>query len=239
MRIAMLFATLLSAASLFHDRSLHAAPLEVNWLTQYGNETLQTADLSTQPRMLRNISNSLMTAAPSYLNDSIYLQRRSNFTNLYPELNGIGETSQQWLHADRVTVSEPAVVVAAVRESVFPGAGALLTSLGWTALGQTITMGYYAGAADLQLYAGLVDAGPVQISGAGVDDLRIAGVDEVNASDYFFFQSLNAFSPELLSELQSVSVPEPHGFVLAGLGSLGLATFSKVARKRRSAARCG
>ena len=52
-------------------------------------------------------------------------------------------------------------------------------------------MGYNTAPANLQLYAGLVDAGSVQISGAGVDALRIPGVDEVNASDYFFFQSLN------------------------------------------------
>jgi hypothetical protein len=223
MRIAILFATLLSAANLLHDQPVRAAPLEVDWLIQYGNETIQTVELSTQPRMLRNISNSLMTAAPSYLNDSIYLQRRSDFINLYPELNGIGETSQEWLRPDRVTISQPAVVVAAVREDDYPGAGALLESLGWTALGQTITLGYVAGVANLELYAGLVNAGPVQISGAGVNDLRVAGVDDVTSSDYFFFQSSSAFSPDMLGKLNSVSVPEPNSLLLAALASLGLA----------------
>ncbi|MBI2823069.1 MAG: hypothetical protein HYX69_00095 [Planctomycetia bacterium] len=231
MRIAMLLATVLSAANLFHDRPARGAPLEVTWLIQYGNETLQTADLSGQPRMLRNISNSLMTAAPSYLNDSIYLQRRSDFINLFPELNGIGETSQEWLRPNRVTVSQPAVVVAAVREDDYPGAGALLENLGWTALGQTATLGYVAGVANLQLYAGLVDAGPVQISGAGVNDLRVAGIDGVTSSDYFFFQSLSAFSPDTLAGFNRVSVPEPTSLLLAALACLGLANWSRGSRR--------
>ena len=200
---------------------------EVNWLTQYGNETIQTTDLSTQPRILRNISNSLMTSAPSYLNGSIYLQRRSDFVNLYPQLVGIGEMSQEWLRPDRVTISEPAVVVAAVREGDYPGAGALLEGLGWTPLGQTITLGYVAGVANLQLYACLVDAGPVQISGAGVNDLRIAGVNDVTSSDFFFFQSSSAFSSGVLAELNLVSVPEPSSQLLAALAFLGVAIWSR------------
>ncbi len=198
------------------------APLEVDWLVQYGNETLQTAHIASQPRMIRNISNSLMTAAPSYLDGSIFLQRRSDFVNLYPELNGIGETSQEWLRAGRVTLNQSAVVVAAMREDEYPGAGSLLTSLGWHALGDTITLGYNSGVAHLALYAGLVDAGPVDISGAGVNDLRISGVDVNVSSDYFFFQSADAFSPTVLAQLQSVSVPEPAGFVQVGIGAIFL-----------------
>ena len=147
-------------------RRCQAPQLEVSWLTQYGGESLQTVNLPTAPRIIANISNSLMTAAPSYLDDAIYLQRRSNFTSNYTQYNGIGETSQEWLRADRVSINQEAVVVVAVRESVFPGAGEFLTGLGWTAIGQTITMGYNTAPANLQLYAGLVDAGLVQISGA-------------------------------------------------------------------------
>ena len=88
-------------------------------------------------------------------------------------------------------------------------------------------MGYVAGVANLQLYAGLVDAGPVQISGAGVNDLRVAGVDGVTSSDYFFFQSTRAFSPDVLGNLKSVSVPEPHSRLLATLACLGLARWSR------------
>ena len=67
---------------------------------------------------------------------------------------------------------------------------------------------------------------------AGVDALRIPGVDEVNASDYFLFQSLSAFSPQVLGELKSVSVPEPGSLLLAAFGSLGLAMMTTVARRR-------
>jgi hypothetical protein len=199
-----------------------AETLQVNWLTQYGNESIQTANLATQPRMLTNISNSLMTAAPSFLDGSTYLQRRSDFVNNYQQYYGIGETSQEWLRENRVTISQPAVVIAAVREDYYPGAGALLDSLGWTSLGQTITLNYYIGAAQLSLYAGLVDAGPVWISGAGVDQLRISGVDVNSSSDYFFFQNESAFPPASLADLKVVSVPETSAIVLASLGAIGL-----------------
>jgi hypothetical protein len=203
-------------------RLTQAGTLQVNWLTQYGNESIQTANLATQPRMLTNISNSLMTAAPSFLDGSNYLQRRSDFVNNYQQYYGIGETSQEWLRANRVTISQPAVVIVAVREDYYPGAGALLDSLGWTSLSQTITLNYYIGAAQLSLYAGLVDAGPVQISGAGVDQLRIGGVDVNSSSDYFFFQNENAFSPTTIAELKVVTVPETSTIVLASLGAVGM-----------------
>ncbi len=195
-----------------------AASLEVTFITQYCNETIQTTDLSTDPRMLRNISNSLMTAAPDYLDESIYMQRRSNFTDFCPELNGIGETSSEWLRANRITVSEPAIVIAAVREQFYPGAGALLTSLGWTPLGDTITLNYVSGVANVPLYAGLIPAGEVQISGSGVNLLRNGG-DENTASHYFFFQDSSALPPEVLAQLQVVSVPEPDMSVLLLIGA--------------------
>ena len=77
MRRSILCGALLSAVFVSHDQPLQAAPLEVSWLTQYGGESLQTVNLPTAPRMIANISNSLMTAAPSYLDDAIYLQRRA------------------------------------------------------------------------------------------------------------------------------------------------------------------
>ena len=120
MRRSILCGALLSAVFLSHDQALQAHSLEVSWLTQYGGESLQTVNLPTAPWMIANISNSLMTAAPSYLDDAIYLQRRSNFTSNYTQYNGIGETSQEWLRADRVSINQEAVVVVAVRESVFP-----------------------------------------------------------------------------------------------------------------------
>ncbi|HEY4307904.1 MAG TPA: PEP-CTERM sorting domain-containing protein [Pirellulales bacterium] len=205
-------------------RAAHAVPFTVSWLTHYGNESIETAHLSEQPRMLHNISNSLMTAAPSFLDGSIYLQRRSEFTTNYTELNGIGETSEEWLRSNRVTISTSAVVITAVREDTNPGAGALLTSLGWTPLDQTITLAYYSGTAHLDLYAGLVNAGQVDLQGAGVNDLRIGTLP---SSIYYFFQSPSVFSPELLSEFKLV--PEPGTLVLAATGVLLFAA----ARRRR------
>src|SRR5690606_3612063 len=99
----------------------------------------------------RNISNSLMTVAPSYLEGATYLQRRTSpWEGVDPEL------SNEWLRPDRVSLSKPAVAIVAVREPFYPGAGNLLTSLGWTALGDTITLNYVADPAQLTLYAGLV-----------------------------------------------------------------------------------
>ena len=89
--------------------------------------------------MLRNISNSLMIGAPAYLDDSIYLQRRTNFTDLCPELDGIAELAQEWLRPNRVSLSKEAVVIVAVREEFYPGAGAALSQLGWTPLVDSIS----------------------------------------------------------------------------------------------------
>ncbi|HEY1600094.1 MAG TPA: hypothetical protein VGG64_10855 [Pirellulales bacterium] len=232
MRLNMLRALLTAWVFGLLSQAVVAVPLEVDWITQYGNETLQTATLSPAPRMLRNISNSLMTAAPNYLDGSIYLQRRTDYVDNYRELAGIGETAQDWLRPNRVTISESAVVLVAVRDADYPGAGSLLTSLGWTSLGDTITMGYYSGAVQLSLYAGLVDAGPVQISGAGVNDLRFAGLDTESPANYFFFQSYNAFSAETLADLRNVSVPEPATLSLASLAFLLLVCEAR--RQRRS-----
>lgn len=226
---SFMFSAVATVLFLAAVRPAGAASISVSFITQYCNETIQTTDLSTDPRMLRNISNSLMTAAPSYLDESIYMQRRSNFTDLCPELNGIGETSSEWLRANRVTVSEPAVVIAAVREQFYPGAGALLTSLGWTPLGDTITLNYVSGVADIPLYAGLIPAGAVQISGSGVNQLRNGG-DENTASHYFFFQDASALPPEVLSQLQVVSVPEPS---MAALLAIGMATLMLGLQLRR------
>ena len=76
---------LMSLASLAASDAC-AEPLQVDWLVQYCNEEIQTTVLANDPRMLRNISNSLMTSGPSYLEGSIYLQRRQSFTDLCPEL---------------------------------------------------------------------------------------------------------------------------------------------------------
>ncbi len=222
-------ATLLMAVFLLGGfapaRFAMATPLQINWITQYGNESVQTTNVSTDPRMIANISNSLMTAAPSYLNGSLYLQRRSEFTTNFQSLNGIAEVSQDWLRPDRVSISGPAVVVAAVPESFYPGAASLLTGLGWTSLGDTITLGYVDGVTQLSLFAGLVDSGPVQISGSGVNGLR----DNSNitiTSDYFFFENASAISPSTLAQLQSVSVPEPSSFALASFGFASLAAWT-------------
>jgi hypothetical protein len=167
--------------------------------------------------MLRNIQGSLMTAAPSYLDDSIFLRRRTN-ENLCPELIGIGETSQQWLRSDRVSVSQSAVIIAAASDQFFPGAGSLLTGLGWMSLGDTIRLNYNAGPLNIPLYAGLIPPGAVNISGSGVTQLRTGG-DEAQASLYFFFQDASALPPEIVAQLQVVSVPEPSTAVLLGLGT--------------------
>jgi len=203
-----------------------AATVQVDWITRYCNETIQTADLSGQPRMLRNISNSLMTAAPAYLDDAVYLQRRQNFTDLCPELNGIGETSSEWLRHDRVTLSADAVVVAAVREDFYPGSQALLESLGWRPLGETITLGYVDGIGHLPLYAGLIRSGDAKLSGTQVNALRNGG-NITTASHYFFFQDANAFAPEVLANLKLVSVPEPHSIALGLLACFGFLWFAR------------
>lgn len=194
-----------------------AASIDVDFITRYCNEEIETAVLASQPRMQRNIENSLMTAAPSYLDNSVYIQRRSNM-NLCPELIGIGEISTDWLRPDRVTVSGPAVVVAAVSEQMYPGSGALLASLGWTPLGDTIRLGYVVGPTDIPLYAGLIPAGAVHISGSGVNALLVEG-SPVPANHFFFFQDAAAMPPEILSQLQVVSVPEPSMGILLMIGA--------------------
>ena len=201
-----------------------ADPLEVDWITQYYNELLNTAHLADPPKMLRNIQNSLMTSAPSVLEGAIYLERR---TYAWSGLEGIAELSEDWLRADRVSLSKSAVAVVAVREPFYPGAGSLLSSLGWTPLDESITLAYYEDPAQLVLYAGLVNAGPVDISGAGVVDLLDENVANSSPHFYFFFQDAAAFSPETLAQLQSVSVPEPGTFVLCGVGAIVLAGVSR------------
>lgn len=209
--------------------------LQLTFITQYCNEAIATADIDADPRMLRNISNSLMTEAPDYLDGAIYLQRRSNMVNLCPELDGIGEVSQDWLRDNRVSVSKEAVVVAAVREEYYPGAGALLTGLGWTPLNETITLNYVAGVAQLPLYAGLVPPGPVGISGSGVNDLNIVP-DEGISSHYFFFQETGSFAPEVLSQLQTVPEPGSMAIVWSAVLSVLPLWLSRRSRRRRALA---
>lgn len=209
-----------------------AASLDVDFITRYCNEEIQTAILASQPRMQRNISNSLMTAAPSYLDQSVYLQRRSNM-DLCPQLIGIGEISTDWLRPDRVSVSGPAVVIAAVSEQLYPGAGALLSSLGWTPLNDTIRLNYVVGATNLPLYAGLVPAGAVSISGSGVNALLVQG-SQVPANHFFFFQDAAAMPPEILAQLQVV--PEPEMGVLLIIGAT-LLLGSRVVRPRSATAK--
>ncbi|CAK9052771.1 Na(+)/H(+) antiporter [Durusdinium trenchii] len=184
-----------------------AVALELSFITQYCNEQISTVDASTDTRMLQNISNSLMTDEPAFLDDALFLRRRTD-NNLCPELEGISELSQEWLRPNRVSISEAAVVVAAVREDLYPGAASLLTGLGWTALGETITLGYVDGVADIPLYAGFVPAGPVALLGEGVNDLSTVSIHPP-PSHYFFFQDPAAFEPETLALLQTVAVPEP------------------------------
>lgn len=212
----------------------YADPLVVDWLTQYCNEDIQTVDLSTNSRMLRNISNSLMIAAPEYLDDAIYLQRRSEFFSRCPELEGIGEPSSEWLRSDRVSVSDAAIVVAAVREDIFPGAEELLTELGWTPLSATITLDYVTGDALIPLYAGLIPAGSVHISGAGVNALR-TDPDPRESSHYFLFLETSALPAEQFARLNSVAIPEASVLVLTGVGwmSLVFGVYS-IQRYRRS-----
>lgn len=214
-----------------------AAPLDATWITQYCNETIQVANLASQPRMLRNISNSLMTSAPDFLDGAIYLQRRNNFTARCPELDGIGEQSQEWLRPNRVSLSDDAVVIVAVRESFYPGAGALLSGLGWTPTGETISLAYVGDPAQLTLYAGLVSAGPVRISGAGVDDLLDENIANTSEHHYFFFQELSAIPPELAGQLNVVMVPEPSGLVLLGLGAMTLVGAARRGTRMRRASK--
>lgn len=195
----------------------YAQDLELAFITQYCNEQIGTVDTGTDTRMLQNISNSLMTDEPDFLNNAIFLRRRTDH-NLCPELEGIGELSQEWLRPNRVTLSEDAVVVAAVRENRYPGAESLLTGLGWTLLPETITIDYSSGALDLPLYAGLLPAGPVSISGAGVNDLGIVSAPGAPHSHYFFFQETSAFSPQTLAQFEVV--PEPGTFFLLACGSV-------------------
>ncbi len=190
--------------------------LALNYITQYCNESIETVNIASDERLLTDISNSLMTAEPIYLNEAIYLTRRTNFVNLCPELDGIGEVSHEWLRPNRVTLSEDAVVVAAVRENRYPGAESLLTGLGWTLLPDTITIDYSSGALDLPLYAGLLPAGPVNISGAGVNNLGIVSAPGAPHSHYFFFQETSAFSPQTLAQFELV--PEPGTFLLLACG---------------------
>jgi hypothetical protein len=210
-----------------------AEPLVVEWLTQYCNEDIQTVDLSTNSRMLRNISNSLMIAAPEYLDDAIYLQRRTEFFSRCPDLEGIGEPSCEWLRSDRVSISDAAIVVAAVREDIFPGAEELLTSLGWTPLGATITLDYVTGDELIPLYAGLIPAGSVYISGAGVNALR-TDPDPRESSHYFLFLETSALPAEQLALLNSVAIPEASTFMLTGIGLMSFVIGVCVPRNRRS-----
>lgn len=194
----------------FPTQSARSEVLQLEFITQFCNEAIATADIASDPRMLRNISNSLMTDAPSFLDQAIYLQRRTGF-NLCPELTGIGEVSEEWLRPNRVSLSKDAVVIAAVREDLYAGAAALLFGSSWTALGETITLDYVEGVADIPLYSGLVPAGPVSISGSSVNQLGI-NPEIAHASHYFFFQETDAFSPEILAQLQTV--PEPGSLIL-------------------------
>jgi hypothetical protein len=207
------------------------ADLQLSFITQYCNETIQTADPETDPRMLRDISNSLMTDAPAYLDDALYGQRRTNFVNLCPDLDGIGETSQEWIGQNRYNLSEEAVVIAAVREDVFDGAQDLLTALGWTLLEDTITMDYVAGVADIPLYAGLLPEGPVSLSGAGVAELNLLAPNPAPQSLYFFFQETSAFSPDTLDQLQTV--PEPGTWALLSTALACCVPPWLIRRKRR------
>lgn len=216
---AMRHALLAGTATALFASLAPAAPLDVDWITQYCNESIQVADLPSQPRMLRNISNSLMTSAPDFLQNAIYLQRRNASC---AELEGIGELSQEWLRPNRVSLSDDAVVFVAIREPFYPGASALLSSLGWTPTGETISLAYHNDPAELTLYAGLVGAGPVRISGAGVDDLLDENIANTSEHHYFFFQEPAAVPSELAEQLNVVMVPEPSGLALLGLGAVTL-----------------
>ena len=98
-------------------------------------------------------------------------------------------------------------------------APALLAGLGWTSLGDSITVDYYAGAAPLSLYAGLVGAGSVHISGADVEALRTGG-DENTSSVYYFFLDPAALPPQVRAQLQSV--PEPSTLLMLAVGTLAI-----------------
>lgn len=212
MRLTSPYALTLLIVLSFGLSSAPAQALELSFITQYCNEQISTVDTSTDTRMLQNISNSLMTAEPAFLDDALFLRRRTD-NNLCPELEGISELSREWLRPNRVTISEAAVVVAAVREDFYPGAASLLTGLGWTALGETITLDYVDGVADIPLYAGLVPAGPVALLGEGVNDLGTVFIHPP-PSHYFLFQDPATFEPETLAMLQTVAVPEPSTIAL-------------------------
>jgi hypothetical protein len=194
---------------------------EVTWITRYCNEEIQVAQLGDDPRMIRNISNSLMIEAPAFLNGSTYLQRRSD-TNLCPDWAGIAELSTEWLRPNRVDLATPAVIVVAVNEQAYPTAGSLLLSQNWTALNSQVLIDYYEAPRQLTLYAGLVPAGPVSITGNIINDLDPLQDEGTRGSHYFFFQESTAFSPETVAQFQSVAVPEPSTLALASIGSLAL-----------------
>src|SRR5690606_1698254 len=77
MRKAVFF-LLAAIVSLATTDVARAASLDVEFTTQYCNETLQTAELAVQPQLLRNIEGSKMTFAPDYLEAAVYLRRRTN-----------------------------------------------------------------------------------------------------------------------------------------------------------------
>lgn len=220
------FRTVIVIAVLFElAPAARSAPLQVDWITQYCNESIQSVDLAQDSRMIRNISNSYMTQAPSFLDGATYLQRRSD-TNLCPDLAGIAELSMEWLRPDRVSLSAPAVVVVAVNELSYPNAGALLKDVHWSALDSQIHIEYNEAPRDLKLYAGLVPAGSVDITGSFFNEIvPLEGVG-ARSSFYFFFQPTTAFSPETLAELQTVAVPEPTALALIGIGAFALITFA-------------
>lgn len=211
------------------QRPIHADPLTLEWVTQYCNETIQTADLSTNPRMLRNIMNSLMTSAPVFLDGALYLQRRTEFVNRCPDLEGIGEPSAEWLRPDRVSISGNAIVLAAVREDLFPGSSDVLTGLGWIPYGGSITLGYVDGPLEIPLYAGLIPAGSVHLAGSEINSLRNGG-DSREASMYFYFLPTDAVPPQHLAQFNSVAVPEPDGLILGAAALCAL-----IAARRRHA----